>query len=160
VEANRLQKQVLAMKVREHFGWTPGVPAPLAGRRFALWGLAFKAETDDIRESMPLELIENLVSQGAEIVAHDFEAMPNVKARIGDRVRYAEDPLSACDGCDALIIATEWAQYRSANLEEVAARLKAKVMFDGRNLFRPEAMANAGWTYFSIGRLPVQTKSR
>jgi len=157
VEANRLQKQVLAMKVRNHFGWTPGVPAPLAGRRFALWGLAFKAETDDIRESMPLELIDNLVSQGAELVVHDFEAMPNVKARIGDKVRYAEDPLSACDGCDALIVATEWKQYRNADLTDVARRLKSKVIFDGRNLFRPEAMKEAGWTYHSIGRLPVRS---
>jgi len=155
VEANRIQKQVLAMKVRSHFGWTPGVPAPLAGKRFALWGLAFKAETDDIRESMALELIDNLVSQGAELVVHDFEAMPGVQARIGDRVRFAQDPLSACDGCDALIIATEWRQYRSADLEVVAKKLKAKVMFDGRNLFRPEAMKEAGWIYHSIGRLPV-----
>ena len=160
VEANRIQKQVLALKVRSHFGWTAGVPAPLAGRRFALWGLAFKAETDDIRESMALELIDNLVSQGAELVVHDFEAMPGVKAKLGDRVQFALDPLSACEGCDALIIATEWAQYRAADLEAVAKKLKAKVMFDGRNLFRPEAMKDAGWVYHSIGRLPVVPQSR
>jgi UDPglucose 6-dehydrogenase len=150
VEANRIQKQVLALKVRNHFGWTPGKPAPLAGRRFALWGLAFKAHTDDIRE-----LIDNLSALGAELVVHDFEAMPAVKARIGGRVQYAEDPLSACDGADALLIATEWPQYKAADLKAVAQRLKAKVMFDGRNLFQPEAMRTAGWTYYSIGRLPV-----
>ncbi|HNX31922.1 MAG TPA: UDP-glucose/GDP-mannose dehydrogenase family protein [Holophaga sp.] len=155
VEVNRHQKQVLARKVRGHYTCRTGVPAPLKGRRFALWGLAFKAHTDDIREAMALELIDNLVGLGAEIVVHDFEAMPNVKARIGDKVAYSEDFMAACDGADALLIATEWPQYKNADLEAVAGRLKAKVIFDGRNLFRPEAMKNAGWVYYSIGRLPV-----
>jgi len=155
VEANRHQKQVLALKVREYFGCKPGTPAPLAGKRFALWGLAFKAHTDDIREAMALELIERLVSLGAEMVVHDFEAMPAVRAKIGDRVIYAEDPLIACEGADALIIATEWPQYQKTDLQLVASKLKGKVMFDGRNLFRPEAMKQLGWTYHSIGRLPV-----
>ena len=78
-----------------------------------------------------------------------------MKAKIGDRVRYAEDPLTACEGADALIIATEWPAYQQADLEAVAARLKAKVMFDGRNLFRPDAMKAKGWTYHSIGRMTV-----
>ena len=155
VEANRHQKQVLALKVRTHYGCKAGTPAPLAGRRFALWGLAFKAHTDDIREAMALELIDSLASLGAELVVHDFEAMPNVKAKIGDRVRYAATPLEACEGADALIIATEWPQYRETDLQQIAGRLKAKVMFDGRNLFRPEAMKACGWTYHSIGRMAV-----
>ncbi len=155
VEANRHQKQVLALKVRSHFACTPGTPAPLAGKRFAIWGLAFKAHTDDIREAMALELIESLAALGAEIVVHDFEAMPNVKAKLGDRVIYAEDPFQACEGADALIIATEWPQYRDADLERVAGRLKAKVMFDGRNLFSPETMKTNGWIYYSIGRMTV-----
>jgi UDPglucose 6-dehydrogenase len=155
VEINRHQKQVIARKVRTFYHCTPGDHAPLAGKRFALWGLAFKAHTDDIREAMALELIENLVGQGAELVVHDFEAMPNVRARIGDKVRYADDFMAACDGADALIVATEWPQYQQADLKAVAGRLKAKVMFDGRNLFRPEAMKAEGWTYHSIGRLPV-----
>jgi len=156
VEANRHQKQVLARKVRTHFGCQGGVPAPLAGKRFALWGLAFKAHTDDIRDAMALELIDNLLGQGAEIVAHDFEAMPNVKARIGDKIRYADDFLAACDGADALIIATEWPAYQKADLKAVAAKLKSKVMFDGRNLFRPEVMQAEGWIYHSIGRLTTE----
>ncbi|MGA2081264.1 MAG: UDP-glucose/GDP-mannose dehydrogenase family protein [Holophaga sp.] len=155
VEANRHQKQVLALKVRRHFQCKAGTPSPLAGRRFALWGLAFKAHTDDIREAMALELIDSLTALGAELVVHDFEAMPNVRARLGDRVRYAEDPLSACDGADALLIATEWPQYGKADLEAVAGRLKQKLMFDGRNLFEPEIMKAKGWTYHSIGRPPV-----
>ncbi len=155
VEVNRHQKQVLARKVREHYGCATGSHAALAGKRFALWGLAFKAHTDDIREAMALELIENLVGQGAELIVHDFEAMPNVKARIGDKVRYTEDFMAACEGADALLIATEWPQYQQADLMAVAGMLKAKVMFDGRNLFRPEAMKAEGWIYHSIGRLPV-----
>ena len=155
VEVNRHQKQVIARKVRDFYGCTTGAHAALAGKRFALWGLAFKAHTDDIREAMALELIENLVGQGAELVVHDFEAMPNVRARIGDKVRYADDFMAACEGADALIIATEWPQYQQADLQAVAGKLKAKVLFDGRNLFRPEAMKAAGWVYHSIGRVPV-----
>ena len=152
VEANRHQKQVIARKVKDHFGCKPGIPLPLKGRRFALWGLAFKAHTDDIREAMALDLIEALTSQGAEIVVHDFEAMPNVKEKIGDKVRYVEDPMEACDGADALIIATEWPEYGKLDLEIVASKLKTRTMFDGRNLFQPEAMAEHGWIYRSIGR--------
>ena len=155
VEANRIQKQVLLRKVKAHFGVRPGVPAPLKGRRFALWGLAFKANTDDIRESMSLELIEGLLTLGAEVVVHDFAAMDAVKSKIGDKVRYAATPLAACEGADALLISTEWSQYRAADLEAVAKALKARRIFDGRNLFRPEAMEAQGWTYLSIGRRAV-----
>ncbi len=157
VEANRLQKQVLLRKVKAFFSVKPGVPAPLKGRRFALWGLAFKANTDDIRESMSLELIEGLLTLGAEVAVHDFAAMEAVKARIGGKVHYAETPLAACEGADALLIATEWPQYRDADLEAVARALKARRIFDGRNLFRPEAMEAKGWTYFSIGRRAVMS---
>jgi UDPglucose 6-dehydrogenase len=152
VEANRHQKQVLARKIRTYYASESLTPNPLGGLRFALWGLAFKAHTDDIRDGMALELIDHLTSLGAEIVVHDFEAMPNVKARIGDLVTYAEDPLSACEGADALVIATEWPSYKAADLAAVSRKLKAKVMFDGRNLFRPEAMKAMGWIYHSIGR--------
>ena len=90
------------------------------------------------------------------MVAHDFAAMDAVKARIGDKVRYAESPLAACEGADALLIATEWAGYKDADLEAVGKALKAKRLFDGRNLFRPEAMEAAGWTYHSLGRRAVE----
>ena len=153
VEANRHQKQVLSLKVRKHYGCEPGLPAPLAGRRFALWGLAFKAHTDDIRETMSMELIDSLTSLGAQVVVHDFEAMDKVRAKVGDKVLYAPDPMAACQGADALLIATEWPQYAGADLAAVAGLLKEQVMFDGRNLFRPEAMAELGWTYHSIGRV-------
>jgi UDPglucose 6-dehydrogenase len=152
VEANRHQKMVLVRKIREHFGCRPGVPAPLGGKRFALWGLAFKAHTDDIREAMALELIEALLAMEAELVVHDFEAMPNVRAKVGDRIRYADDPLSACTGADALLIATEWPGYRTADLEAAGACMRARVIFDGRNLFRPETLEQSGWIYHSLGR--------
>jgi UDPglucose 6-dehydrogenase len=152
VEANRHQKMVLLRKLKAHYGVQGGDPAPLAGKRFALWGLAFKAHTDDIREAMSLELIEGLLALGATVAAHDFEAMPAVQARLGDRITYAADPIQACQGADALLIATEWPGYRNADLSPAGAALKSKVMFDGRNLFRPEAMKAAGWTYHSLGR--------
>jgi UDPglucose 6-dehydrogenase len=152
VEANRHQKMVLVRKLRDHFKCKPGAPLPLQGKRLALWGLAFKAHTDDIREAMALELIDVVVAMGAEVVAHDFEAVPNVKARLGDKIHYAADPLSACDGADALVIATEWPAYREIDFVDVARRMKDQVIFDGRNLFRPEKMEQAGWTYHSLGR--------
>jgi UDPglucose 6-dehydrogenase len=156
VEANRHQKQVLAHKIRCHYDYRPDIPACLANKTFTMWGLAFKAHTDDIRESMALELIESLTAQGAELVVHDFEAMPNVRAKIGDRVRFAQDPLEACEGADALIIATEWPQYSKVDLAKVAKRLKTRTIFDGRNLFDPDTMRSNGWTYVSIGRSVVR----
>jgi UDPglucose 6-dehydrogenase len=153
VEANRHQKQVLSLKVKKHYGCDVGTPAPLQGRRFALWGLAFKAHTDDIREAMAMELIESLTALGAQVVVHDFEAMENVRAKVGDKVEYATDFMEACKGADALLIATEWPQYAAADFQRVAGLLKEKVLFDGRNLFRPEAMGALGWTYHSIGRV-------
>ena len=152
VEANRNQKQVLGQKVRAHYGATASNPTPLAGLRFALWGLAFKAHTDDIRESMALELIENLTANGAQLVVHDYEAMPNVQAKIGDTVIYTENPLEACKNADALIIATEWPQYTTFDMELIANLMKAKVIFDGRNLFQVAPLEKSGWTYYSLGR--------
>jgi UDPglucose 6-dehydrogenase len=107
---------------------------------------------------MALELIEGLTNLGAEVVAHDFAAMDAVKAKIGDKVRYAATPLAACEGADALLIATEWAQYRQADLEAVAKAMKARCIIDGRNLFRPEVMEAKGWTYLSLGRRRVSAK--
>jgi UDPglucose 6-dehydrogenase len=107
---------------------------------------------------MALELVEGLVNLGAEVVVHDFAAMDAVRARIGDKVRYAATPLEACDGADALLIATEWAQYRQADLEAVGRALKTRRIFDGRNLFRPEAMEAQGWTYHSLGRRSVDAQ--
>ena len=155
VEANRLQKHVLIRKVKAYFGVVADDPAPFKGRRFALWGLAYKADTDDIRESMAVEVLDGLLSLGAEVVVHDFAAMEALKARIGNKVRYAATPLGACEGADALLIATEWVDYRKADLEAVGKALKARCIFDARNLFCPGIMADEGWTYHSLGRRNV-----
>ena len=153
VEANRHQKQVLLRKLKVYYAVQPGVPTPLKGKRFALWGLAFKANTDDIRESMALELIEGLRQLGAEVVAHDYAAMDAVKAKVGDKCTFADSPEAAAQGADAVLVATEWPQYKAVDLD--ALGVKAKLMFDGRNLFRPEAMHAKGWSYHSLGRTPI-----
>jgi UDPglucose 6-dehydrogenase len=155
VEVNRHQKQVLPRKVRRFYKARPGDPAPLLGKRMAVWGLAFKAHTDDIRETPAADLIRSLLQMGAEVSAHDFEAAPNMEQVFGDAIEYAKTPLDACKNADALLICTEWPQYAKMDLEQVGSAMKTKTMFDGRNLFRPEGMKAKGWVYVSIGRPPV-----
>jgi UDPglucose 6-dehydrogenase len=155
VEANRNQQQVLLRKVRNHFGADAQSQPSLAGKRIAVWGLAFKAHTDDIREAASLCLVRGLLEMGACVAVHDFEAIPNAKQAFGNSVHYAESPLDACQDADALVICTEWSQYSEADLGAVGSAMKARVMFDGRNLFRPEKMKAEGWVYHSIGRAAV-----
>ena len=121
----------------------------------ALWGLAFKPETDDIREAPALYMVEALTAAGAEVVAFDPEAMDNVRERVGDRIQYADRAMDAIIDADCLLICTEWAAFRTPDFDEVAARMKGKVIFDGRNLYEPSKLARMGWTYRSIGR-PAQ----
>jgi UDPglucose 6-dehydrogenase len=152
VESNRHQKQVLTRKVQQHYNIQPHNPFPLIGKRMAIWGLAFKAHTDDIRETVAIELIGNLLHMGAEVAVHDFEAMPNAKLVFGDKIMYSDGPIETCKNADALLICTEWPQYAALDLNQVGSAMKTRTMFDGRNLFRPERMKAAGWTYYSIGR--------
>jgi UDPglucose 6-dehydrogenase len=119
----------------------------------AIWGLAFKAHTDDIRETVALELISNLLHMGAEVAVHDFEAMPNARQVFGDKIQYANTPIEACQDADALLICTEWPQYGKVDMHQVESAMKTRTMFDGRNLFRPEQMKAKGWAYYSIGRV-------
>jgi len=118
----------------------------------AIWGLAFKSHTDDIRESTALELIKNLLYLGAEVVVHDYEAMPNIEHIFKNTIQYAKEPIEACKNADAVLICTEWPQYGSIDLGQVASVIKTRTMFDGRNLFRPHDMQAKGWAYHSIGR--------
>ena len=155
VEANRHQKQVLSRKVCRYYNIQPDTPFPLSGKRMAVWGLAFKAHTDDIRETTAIDLIKNLLNMGADVVAHDFEAMPNIKQVFSDKIQYADRPADACQNADALLICTEWPDYGKIDLKQIGSVMKTRVMFDGRNLFRPEDMKASGWTYISIGRTPV-----
>ncbi len=147
VEAvNAEQKEVLGAKVVRRFG------ADLTGRHFALWGLAFKPQTDDMREAPSLVLIEDLLARGATVAAYDPEASTTARAVLGDRIRYAPNPSDALDGACALILVTEWNEFRNPEPAALAQKLSDKVVFDGRNIYDPDAMREAGLEYFAIGR--------
>ncbi|MEI6949314.1 UDP-glucose/GDP-mannose dehydrogenase family protein, partial [Paraflavisolibacter sp. H34] len=120
-----------------------------------LWGLAFKPNTDDIREAPALEIIDHLVAAGATVTAYDPEAMPNVKALVGDKIVFAASAYEALEGADALIIATEWNEFRTPDFSKLQGSLKQPVVFDGRNLFEVAAMEEKGFYYESIGRPSV-----
>ena len=144
--ANERQKRRLFEKVRQALGDT------LTGARVAVWGLAFKPQTDDMRESPALTLIDQLLDAGAVVVAHDPVAIPEAQRRIGNRVEFAESSYAALDGADALVIVTDWNEYRHPDLKRIKAALKRPVVVDGRNLYDPAKMRSLGFTYLSIGR--------
>lgn len=148
-ETNLAQKQVLGAKIAAHFS------GDLTGRRIAVWGLAFKPRTDDIRDAPALDLIEQLLAGGARVCVHDPEALANVRAIYGDRLDYAAAPLEALDGADCLAIVTEWGDYRRPDFDEMARRMTARVVFDGRNLYEPRDMRARGFAYHAIGKPPV-----
>ena len=146
MEANEIQKRVLVEKIRKYY------KGDLSGKKFALWGLAFKPLTDDIREAPALYIIEDLVGEGATITAFDPEAMGNVKKLIGDKISYASNQYEALKDADALIIVTEWPVFRTPDFDKIDALLKQKVIFDGRNLYDLQKMIDCGYYYNSIGR--------
>ena len=154
--ANQAQKHVLTTKVKTRFG------ADLTGRHFALWGLAFKPNTDDMREAPSRELIADLLAAGATVSAYDPEAMREARRIFGDepRIVYAANPMAALAGADALIIVTEWKEFRSPDFDAVKAVLKSPVVFDGRNLYPPEQPLAAGLDYYPIGRRQMTTPPR
>jgi UDPglucose 6-dehydrogenase len=147
--ANDAQKNVLAQKITQRFG------KDLGGKTFALWGLAFKPNTDDMREASSLVLIADLLARGASIRAYDPVATHEAQRVLGDnpRISYASTPMEALDGADALAIVTEWKEFRSPDFGAIKARLKTPVIFDGRNLYDPATPRKAGLEYFTIGRL-------
>ncbi len=147
---NEKQKTIIIPKIKSYFN------NALKGKHFALWGLAFKPDTDDIREAPALYLIEELLAAGATVRAYDPEAMNNVKAVFGDKIKYATDQYEALQQADALIIATEWSLFRTPDFEKVSATLRNKVIFDGRNLYGTEQMKKLGYYYCSIGREVVR----
>jgi UDPglucose 6-dehydrogenase len=148
---NESQKDVLGRKVLSHFGGTA------EGKTVAIWGLAFKPRTDDIREAPALVLIESLLSAGAALRVHDPEAIANVKALYADRLTYCDRPYGCLEQADALAIVTEWNEFRNPDFEVMKRLLKAPVIFDGRNLFDPARMAALGFTYQGIGRAAAAT---
>ena len=147
--ANEFQKGVLGRKIAAAFGEN------LAGRRFALWGLAFKPNTDDMREAPSRTVVADLLSLGATVCAYDPVAMDEARRVFGaePRLAYAESPMAALDGADALVIVTEWKEFRSPDFGEMKRRLKAPRVFDGRNLYDPATLRAAGIEYHAIGRL-------
>jgi UDPglucose 6-dehydrogenase len=144
---NETQKKRLVVKMREHYG-----PGGLKGKTFALWGLAFKPETDDIREAPALYIIDELLAEGAKVVAYDPEGMPNVKKLLGDKITYSPDRYTSLENADALLIVTEWPVFRTPDFEFMKEKLKAPVIFDGRNLYDLDRMKEHGFYYNSIGR--------
>ena len=124
----------------------------VAGRRIALWGLSFKPRTDDMRDAPSLVLIERLLAAGARVVAHDPAAMREARRRLGERIAYADNAYDACAGADALVVVTDWNEYRHPNFERMRGALATPVVIDGRNLYEPARMAALGFTYRSIGR--------
>ena len=149
MEVNENQKKHLLPKILSFFGNN------LAGKKIALWGLAFKPNTDDIREAPSLKLIKELTAAGATIVAFDPEAMPNVKREIGDKIGYADNQYEALESADALLIATEWSEFRTPDFARIKGLMKQPVIFDGRNLFELYQMKDRGFYYESIGRKKV-----
>ena len=124
-----------------------------------MWGLAFKPDTDDIREAPALFIIDQLLKDGAIVSAFDPEAMNNVKKVVGDKINYASDPYETVQDADALLIATEWAVFRTPEFNTLAKRMKNKVIFDGRNLYDPARMKELGFYYNSMGRSSVEAAS-
>ncbi|MBX7164983.1 MAG: UDP-glucose/GDP-mannose dehydrogenase family protein [Pirellulales bacterium] len=148
-QVNQHQKRVLLDKVAAHFG------GQLAGRKIAIWGLAFKPQTDDIREAPALVLIDGLLAAGAKLHVHDPEALANVRALYGNRLDFAESPYDAVPGADALCICTEWKQFQHVDFARLKAEMRGAVIFDGRNLYQGPRLQEAGFTYHSIGRRTV-----
>ncbi len=148
VEAvNGQQKHILFEKVQRHFG------GDLKGKHFALWGLAFKPKTDDMREAPALVLIEALLAAGATVTAFDPEAMHETQRRIGDSIQYADNAIGALKDADALVLVTEWSEFRHVDPDEIKAHLKGPVVIDGRNIFDAARLRDAGFTYYGIGIL-------
>lgn len=146
MKVNDTQKTKLIPKMKEYFG------GALEGKTVAVWGLAFKPQTDDIREAPSLYNIRALLNEGVKIQAYDPEAMENVKAEFGDSVKFCKDQYAALQNADALFIATEWALFRTPDFDRMSSLMNHKVIFDGRNLYDLENMKQLGFSYFSIGR--------
>lgn len=153
MNVNEAQKTYIIPKIKEYYGGS------LKGKHFALWGLAFKPNTDDIREAPSLYIIDELLAAGATVSAFDPEAIKNVQQLKGDVIDYASSQYEALENADALIIATEWSEFRTPEFEKISSALKEKVIFDGRNLFDLNQMKNLGYYYMSVGRAVVKHQS-
>jgi UDPglucose 6-dehydrogenase len=156
MDVNRAQKTILAQQIRDFYG------TDLTGKTIAIWGLAFKPETDDIREAPALELIDELLAAGAQVRAFDPEAMANVKRVYQGKaeIYFARDPYDTLDGADALAILTEWSEFRNPDFERMESLLRHPAIFDGRNVFTLSKMEKLGFYYQSIGRKTIHANLR
>jgi len=150
IDVNKQQKLALLPKIEAHFN------DELQGKHFAIWGLAFKPETDDIREAPSIDVMNALLKHGATLSVFDPEAMPNIKKQFGDSLTYAESMYDALKDAEALVICTEWSIFRTPNYAKLKSLLKTPVVFDGRNLYNTQDMASEGFTYYSIGRKNIE----
>ena len=152
VEVNRKQVELFFNKILNHYNGN------IKGKHFGMWGLAFKPNTDDVREAPALALIKKVVDAGAKIRAFDPEAIETTKAQIGKMIEYSNSSYDAIKNSDALIIVTEWNEFRNPDLEKVRSLLKEPVIFDGRNLYDLETMRQKKFTYYSVGREIINNK--
>ena len=149
-EANKLQKLILVKKILKHFDRN------IKGKKFAVWGLAFKPNTDDMREAPSIYIINELVRLGAKVSAYDPAAMENAKFYLDDILDYTQDQYSILKDSDALLILTEWNEFRNPDFNRIKTDLKSPIIFDGRNVFEIKKMEELGFTYYSIGRGDVR----
>ena len=154
MEVNNSQNTILIHKIKKYFN------NQIQGKRFAIWGIAFKPDTDDIREAPALYIIDALLAAGASVTAFDPEAMENAKKIYGNRIAFSTNPYEALENADALIIATEWAAFRTPEFEKIESLLKNKIIFDGRNLYELQQMQDLGFYYNSIGRKTINPSEK
>ena len=144
-DVNEAQKSIVYRKLRNHFG------GDIKGKKVALWGLAFKPETDDMREAPSLVVIDRLLADGSEVTVFDPIAIDECRRRIGGKVAYADDMYSAVEGADALLLVTEWKQFRSPDWSRIAALMSGNVVVDGRNVYDEAELREHGFVYYKIG---------
>ena len=144
---NDRQKRLLAQKAKAHFG-----EGGLRGKKFGVWGLAFKPKTDDLRQAPALALIEELLADGGVVTAHDPVANEGARRHFGDRVRFVQNPYLAAEGADALFLVTEWNEFRQPDFARIKASMKQPVVFDGRNIWSAKKLRDLGFTYYGVGR--------
>jgi UDPglucose 6-dehydrogenase len=149
MQVNETQKSILVPKIKAHFNGN------LKGKHFAMWGLSFKPDTDDIREAPALYIIDALLAEGATVTAFDPEGMDNVK-KLGKKIKFAPNPYEALEKSDALVICTEWSLFRNPDFSEMALKIASKTIFDGRNLYSVDQMKKLGFAYYSIGRKAIR----
>jgi UDPglucose 6-dehydrogenase len=149
-KVNNRQKSILFNKINQHF------KGDLKGRKFALWGLAFKPKTDDMREAPSLVIIEKLLNAGASVVAYDPVAMEEARRILGDKITLAKDEYEACIDADALLLVTEWPEFRIPNFKVLGKLLKSKLIFDGRNIYDPAELEELSFSYFPVGRKSIK----